>query len=47
MTYDTSGSIWIMTGIKICDPGFQVLAGGDQQGQPDSKNLHRIQPQDQ
>lgn len=29
-THDTNGSIWIMTGTEIYDPGFQVLEGGNQ-----------------
>lgn len=46
-THDTNSSIWIMTGIEICDPGFQVLAGGDQWDQPDTVRIcteyyHRI-----
>lgn len=35
--HDTDGSIQIMTGNKICGPAFQVLAAGDQYGQPDTK----------
>lgn len=38
-THDTNGSIQIMTGTEICDPGFQVLAGGDQCGQPDTARI--------
>lgn len=46
-THDTNGSIQLMTRTEICDPGFQVLAGGDQWGQPDTARLcteynHRI-----
>lgn len=28
-THDIKGSIRIMTGPENCDPGFQVLPGGD------------------
>ena len=38
-THDTNGSIRIMTGTEICHPGFQVLAGGDQWGQPDTARI--------